>query len=740
MRLLFTAIIVVLHSFLVFSQFPGNGVVFNPYYIPKIYIHVDEADLDQLYEPANWYANDYYQATFIFESQGVKDTVENVGLRFRGNTSRQKIKKSFKVSFNEFESGRRYRGLKKLNLNAETNDPSMIRSRACFDFFRKYNVASSRTNHIELYVNDEFYGLYQNIEHVDGDFIKKYFGNKKGNLYKGSYPCDLTYISNNPDDYKGMTYPNTRIYDLKTNKELDDYTKLAQFIDFLNNADDEDFNCKFSEYFNVVNYLKIAAIDVLLGNWDGYIFNSNNYYLYENLLTNRFEYIPYDLDNTWGLDWFGPQWASRNIYQYDRSNEPRPLYTRLMAQPQYRDIFTWYIKKMLDEYYNSTEHRQHIINIHDFITPSALSDPYRPLDFGYSETDFLNALTHSAATHIQQGVLGFANIRKQKAYEQLEEINIAPFITEIKTDYNTLPDYFTLKVFTDGPPVGNAKLKYFLNGASQNEIVIEAGTSQNEFIFEINLSDQDTELLYNIELKGENNQVRDAYCNFKKIVLKPSVAGVVINEVVSKNKWVIADEYGEYDDWIELYNAGDVPVNLRKYYFTDKPSSPLFWKLPDITIDPGKHLLFWADGQTHQGGMHSNFSIKSSGEKIYLFKKEDEETQLIDWVDVPALSANVSYGRENDGADNWIIFSTPTPNAPNQIIDGLEAADAEKFTVFPNPTQGIVNFSKTAEFKLIDISGRVIANGRSNKTNLSELRSGLYFIVVNNRVYKISKI
>src|SRR5690606_26762263 len=243
------------------------------------------------------------------------------------------------------------------------------RSRICWDMFHEFDVAAPRSNHVELYINGDYYGLYQNTEHIDEEFAATWFGNKKGNLYKCSYPANLDFVSNNPNDYKMAPF-GERTYELKTNTEQDDYSKLAEFIRFLNQASDADFRCRYHEYFNVTQYLKIAAIDVLTGNWDGYIYNNNNYYLYENPLTGQIEYIPYDLDNTWGIDWLDRNWATRNIYNYDRSNEPRLLYSRLMDEPEYRAVFSWYLQNMLETYFNTDAHREAIENLRDFISAS----------------------------------------------------------------------------------------------------------------------------------------------------------------------------------------------------------------------------------------------------------------------------------------------------------------------------------------------------------------------------------
>ncbi|MEZ4908606.1 MAG: CotH kinase family protein [Saprospiraceae bacterium] len=104
-------------------------------------------------------SDDEYPATFIYDNGNIKDTIYNVGFRLRGNTSRYSAK-SFKVSFNTFESGRKYYGVEKLNLNGEHNDPSIVRSKFCADVAKELGVIGSRANHVRFYINDEFKGLY----------------------------------------------------------------------------------------------------------------------------------------------------------------------------------------------------------------------------------------------------------------------------------------------------------------------------------------------------------------------------------------------------------------------------------------------------------------------------------------------------------------------------------------------------------------------------------------------------
>lgn len=712
-----------------------NGDLYTATEIPKIHITIDPDSLEELYLEQNWYENHHYPALFVFENQAGFDTLDNTGLRFRGNTARDKMKKSFKISFNTYAPGRKFHGVEKLNLNAETNDPSMLRSRICWDMFHEFDVAAPRSNHVELYINSDYYGLYQNTEHIDEEFAATWFGNKKGNLYKCSYPANLDFVSNNPNDYKMAPF-GERTYELKTNTEQDDYSKLAEFIRFLNQASDADFRCRYHEYFNVTQYLKIAAIDVLTGNWDGYIYNNNNYYLYENPLTGQMEYIPYDLDNTWGIDWLDRNWATRNIYAFDRSNEPRYLYTRLMDEPQYRDIFSWYLNNMLENYFNSDAHRGAIENLRDFISASALADPYRPLDFGYETSDFLDALTSPAGGHVDYSVFGYADTREVTADQQLELTPIAPIITLIKPDFSDLPYVWNVTVFTEGPEVASANLTYSINGVEQPDL---AGTqNENAYSFTIPLNGNATTLSYNISLTGENGLSRTAFCESEIIHFNPEFNSIVINELMPSNETTIADESGGYDDWIELYNASPNPINLTKYYLSDNKSAPLKWKLPDVTMNPGGFLLLWADGNLDEGALHTNFNLSAAGEKVYLFKKQGNQLTVLDKVDMPATPTDYSYGRQSDAGIPWVQFSTSTPNATNDGgVVGLANIAPDKLSVYPNPTQGMLYFSEYSDFRLMDLSGRVLAEGYSDVLDMSTHALGIYMLKINDYTYRI---
>lgn len=718
---------------------PDDGRIFTDQEIPQVHISINPDSLEILYQEENWYSNHEYPATFVWVDSEGADTLTDIGFRFRGNTARAKIKKSFKVSFNTFISGRRYYGLKKLNLNAETNDPSMLRSNAAWRMYRDHGVAASRSNHVEVYINGDYYGLYQNCEHINDDWVDERFGDDEGNLYKCSYPANLQYLSNNPDSYK-LTPPwsDTRVYELKTNEELDDYSDLAAFIAYLNQASPSDFACGFDAHFNVYAYLKILAIDVLTGNWDGYLHNQNNFYLYHHPRTDRFEYLPYDLDNTWGIDWLGQDWTSRDIYAFGPGGFTVPLYERLMDDATYRHIFSWYIGHMAEDYLSAPEWESGLESLQNLIGPSALDDPYRPLDFGYSDADFLNALDQAFGDHVDYGVFPFAELRVANALEQLNAVEIGPIISEVREHFAAYPDSVRVRVYVDGPELSSLSLQYHSEG-NEPQILTATGDGSPRYTFWLPVEGAEVEWSYNITATGTNGLTRNAWCADRVLDFSGAGPQIVINEVMASNSSTIADEHGDFDDWIELYNAGSVPVNLTSLYLSDKDGSPLYWDLPDYTMEPNTFLLVWADNQTWQGPFHARFAVSASGERLYLWQKRSTGLRLIDEIDVPATPTDVSYGRAVDAGLPWIFFDEPTPGASNHLLSQNEVDAPTRLRVYPNPTAEEVRWDALRDFELYDLSGRLLRRGNGSRLQLGPWSQGVYLLRLGDEWHRVVK-
>ncbi len=76
--------------------------------------------------------------------------------------------------------------------------------------------------------------------------------------------------------------------------------------------------------------------------------------------------------------------------------------------------------------------------------------------------------------------------------------------------------------------------------------------------------------------------------------------GVRINEIMSSNASTLADEEGDYSDWIELYNAGDVAVDLGGWGLSDNSGNPFKWVFPNVVLAPRQYMLVWASGKDYR--------------------------------------------------------------------------------------------------------------------------------------------
>src|SRR6478609_8506883 len=155
---------------------------------------------------------------------------------------------------------------------------------------------------------------------------------------------------------------------------------------------------------------------------------------------------------------------------------------------------------------------------------------------------------------------------------------------------------------------------------------------------------------------------------------------IVINEFQSSNSVTIADEDGDYSDWIELYNTGTISVNLSGYGLSDNPTAPLKWVFPNISLLPNQYLLVWASGKNRNISgkpLHTNFKISSTGNSISL---SNPSGTIINNVSPAALAPDISYGRSPNGTGNFVYFSKCTPGAVNSIVGYSTFMNPPKFS------------------------------------------------------------
>ncbi len=748
----------ILYSTAALSQ-SGSKWLFDDSTLPEIRITIDPDSLNEILDDENQQSDHEFHAKFSITKDGVTETVDSVGFRLRGNTSRASDKKSFKVSFDTFIDGREYRGLDKMNINGEHNDPTIMRAKLSWDIFEKMEVKAPRSNHVAFYINDVFYGLYLNVEHIDNEFLKKEFDGDSGNLYKCLYPADLSYRGPNSDDYSEYEEFGRRPYDLKTNEEENDYSGLASFIEFLNNSNDQDFEEQVHDYMDVDATLRWMAIDVLTGNWDNYSFNKNNFYLYHSPDDGRFVVIPYDYDNTLGVDFFGIDWGIRNIYNWGNQHENRPLTNRLLGSQKFKDWFSYYLNETIETVFNQDSLFPEIDRMKAMIQTSAEADTFRTKD--WPALDFENydkSFTQALGGHVPYGLKPFITQRTNSALNQLQLNNIYPIIhtssSKLLNDNGDKTIVVEAIVKDDDLNVVSAKLDIleFLNPFELNDDGNGADRIAGDGIYtgskEIgSYSDDINYFVLAQDLEGKTSRYPQNPA--KKLVQENSDAAtdLLINELMASNSSTIQDESGSFPDWVEIFNSTPDEISLSGYFLTDDLVNPGKWAFPDTTIPGEGFLIVWADDDEKEGPMHASFNLNKSGEDLGLYKKNGNNFEAVNTLTFGEQTTDVSYARDGDGASSFVFRNEPTPGATNGII--LSAGDnseiPENVTLYqnyPNP----FNPSTTISFGLdkqdkvtlevFNITGQLVetitsevfsAGNHSVKFRADNLSSGVYF-------------
>ena len=134
-----------------------------------------------------------------------------------------------------------------------------------------------------------------------------------------------------------------------------------------------------------------------------------------------------------------------------------------------------------------------------------------------------------------------------------------------------------------------------------------------------------------------------------------------INEIMASNYRTIKDNYGEYSDYIEIYNETNSKINLEGYFLSDSEYQTDKWKFPSIEINPKDYLIVYASGidECIENICHTNFKLSSKGETITL---SDKDGNILSKFTYPELYQDISFGYKNG---KYIMFETSTPGKEN---------------------------------------------------------------------------
>ena len=217
-------------------------------------------------------------------------------IRLKGSTSISKLDAtpSFKIKFPKGPSGTGYLGLRRLTLNALTQDGSKIHEYGAYALFNAMGVPASKTGWARVYVNGVDRGLYANIEQPDENFMAKRFKDITQHVYEGIAVRDLKVGNDNGDNMSGSFFVD---YGWKVTANKND---LGQLITVANYTDPAKWYKGLDSVTDRAALIKFMAVENFLGHWDGYSGpDINNYFIRSNT-RGKFTFIPWGADQTFG--------------------------------------------------------------------------------------------------------------------------------------------------------------------------------------------------------------------------------------------------------------------------------------------------------------------------------------------------------------------------------------------------------------------------------------------------------
>lgn len=751
----------------------GNVTGFyNESKLRKVYLEFADADYWAQLE-TNYDTDVYVKATLRYEDEVLTD----VGVQFKGNTSYTRLsdgaeKMSFSIKTDLFVEDQDINGYSNLNFNNAYEDNSTMREVVYANLCRKH-IPAPQANFIELYINNEYWGPYSNVQQVNKDLLEDWFMSNDGARFRADASTDegtgngggpggggggggrpgggggggganwgdgtaaLNYLGSDIAEYQ-------KYYTLKSSDIENSWEKLVAVCDVLNNTPINDLEETVKSYLDIDRTLWFLAHEIMYSDDDSYIYKGEmDYYVYYEPETGRVTPLEFDgnsVMNNRNVDW--------DIFQ-NEDNENYPLLNRLLSIPTVRQRYLAHVRTILDEEMNLDEVFSLIDTYVALIDESIKADPKKIITYA----EFTAGITDLKKYFIDRKA--FLEVDAEVNVSGLELSNASFSVNGVAESLPDSTEQMNITVSAGTQNVSEVNL-YYSVGIVGNFTKIEMtdnGTqndgSSNDGIYGAFIPTQaeGNYVRYYMEVIKDDASKTASYLPIGtehssfiyRVQFSTAInSDLVINEILAANDEIIADEMGEFDDYIELYNKSNANISLNGYFITDDITNLNKFPLPDATINANGYYLIWADKEEEQGVQHANFKLNAGGEQLYLVNAAGE---IIDTLSFTNQTDDISYGRFPNGTGDFETM-TPTPLATNTNTLSVAFFDKETFSIYPNPTNDIFTIKLSTEdafiVEIYTVTGKKVYrkghSGSSNQVITNTLSPGTYFVRVNNQV------
>ena len=714
--------------------------------ITTIEVYFSQDNWDILLD--NYYAADL-DDRLIADSVVINGSMkDSVGVKYKGNSTYNpnNDKNPLNLSLDYIQGNQDYQGYRTLKLSNGKNDPSFVREVLSYEIARKYMVAP-KSNYAKVYFNGEYHGLYSSTESINTDFTSDYLYADNDNtrikcnpesVFQGN-GSSLEYLASDSSSYYSY-------YELKSDYGWQDLIDLTNTIS--NNSEE------IETVFDIDRAIWLLAFNNVLVNLDSYTGPfRQNYYLLEDDY-DRMNMIVWDLNESiGGFEMInagppGPPPSIDDLIELDpllrQNDQGWPLLNLILNDPTYQRMYIAHMTTILNENFQNDWYVNRAEELQSQIYNAIQTDP----NTFYSLNDFNANLTTSVAAGGMGGTIGIIELMQGRseflASHSLFNLD-PPSIIEVSSLPDQVLPYSTPTVTAE---VQNAntvilgyrfkpqdvftKVEMFDDGAHNDG-------AAGDGLFGVSIEVDARDVQYYIYAENDDAGMFSPERAEHEYHYLAVVGDLVINELMASNVSAIADQNGEYDDWVELYNSGTNTVDLEGYYLSDNENDLVKWQFPAVTIPADDYLVIWLDGEHGlQEGLHTSFKLSADGEELFLSTPNEYVLDAIFYTNLPS---DLAFARVPNGSGPFTIQEQTHNTSNNLTIYIAEHNNSSK--IYPNPssTSLTIEHRGNQHIEIYSILGRKILEkvSKDSKMNIDCERwpKGIYLVKVGSETHKI---
>ena len=255
--------------------------------IPHLIIRIADEEMDILRDQKRQNGKTLPRTNVLVTVRDGASFYTNVALHLKGSASFRGIdsKPALTLNFDKYDEKQRFRGLQKISLNNSMHDPTFLCEKLGRDIYAAAGIPVPRVAHATVELNGRDLGVYVLAEGWNKQFLKRHFRDADGNFYERTSKA------------MEVTMP----LELKSGDRPEDHRALKALAEAVEEKDPTERWRKLEQTLDVDQFITAMAIEIMIGHWDGYCRNRNNFRVFHDRPQDRMVFLPHGMDQLFGM-------------------------------------------------------------------------------------------------------------------------------------------------------------------------------------------------------------------------------------------------------------------------------------------------------------------------------------------------------------------------------------------------------------------------------------------------------